>query len=427
MPFPSHDPYWVEVATFLDSHITSNDDILAPKEFEYRFVHCFTYDAAQVIPTSGFQWVVIHKGQLDKLAVPFLLDTVKQLQPVYANAVFVVLSRQSQLPRLQDSNDLVDFNQRLISIAQNGAVSGGSSDRSPSTPTPPQTTDLADLNNTDLKLSIITICHNAAATIEATLKQVAAQTYPNIEYIVVDGGSNDGTLEICDRYKSTITTLVSEPDDGIYQAMNKGIGLATGDFVYFANADDYLFDANVIHNVVAFIQKNPQTDIVYGDHEARFPHTGMQSSIHTPTSPDQMLDAIICFKGGCLLQPASVFRRTTFDQVGPFSEEYGIASDYKWFLDALQNNAITFRYCPITLVSYAHGGRSGDIQPLFEEIFDIQAKSPLCQQAEWMAKRAVALQQDFINKYTELQRAKAIANQRDRHLIQLKQRISSSP
>ncbi|MEM9220002.1 MAG: glycosyltransferase family 2 protein [Cyanobacteria bacterium P01_F01_bin.150] len=425
MSFPSHDSYWVEVANFLDTHTNENDDILAPKEFEYRLVNCFPYRVAQTIPVKGFQWMVIHKGQLDRLAIPFLLDAVKQLQPVYANPVFVVLCRHGHLPRLQDSNDLVDFNQRLMAIVQSGgstgtvSTDGGSSNATTSIDPASQS---PELQNTDLKISIVTICRNAADTIEATIKAIAAQTYPNIEYIVVDGASDDGTLEVCDRHSSTITTLVSEPDDGIYNAMNKGVSLATGDFIYFANADDYLFAPDVVENVVAFIQANPDSDVVYGSHEARFPGTGVPSSIHTPTSPDQMLDAIVCFKGGCLLQPATFFRRTLFNQVGLFSEDYGIASDYKWFLDALQHSAVTFSYCPHTVVSYAHGGRSGDIRPLFEEIFDIQAKSALCQQPEWVEKRAIALQQDFINKYSELQKLKVLAEQRDRHLIQIKQR-----
>ena len=283
MPFPSHDSYWVEVATFLDTHINENDDILAPKEFEYRLVHCFPYRVAQVIPVAGFQWIVIHKGQLDKLAAPFLLDAVKHLYPVYANPVFVVLCGHSHLPRLQDSNDLVDFNQRLMTLVQSGAGSGPSSTSEDTHLAQTTEVETAELQHTDLKVSIITICRNAAETIEATIKAVANQTYPNIEYVVVDGGSDDGTLAVCDRHSSTITTLVSEPDDGIYNAMNKGIGLATGDFLYFANADDYLFDANVVQNVVAFIQANPAGDVVYGN--VMRPGFRGQGSPHPSISP----------------------------------------------------------------------------------------------------------------------------------------------
>ena len=419
MPFPSHDQYWVDVADFLNLHLAPDEDILAPAEFEYRFINSFSYTVSHAVPASGFQWVVIHKGLLDRLAVSFVLDTVKQCRPVYTNPVFVVFSRHARLPAVQDNNDLIDFNQRLRVLMQASST--------PSSPADPVTTAATahypTPANSDLKVSVITVCRNAAATIEKTLQQVAAQTYPNIEYIVIDGDSTDDTLAVCDRYQSAITTLVSEPDDGIYQAMNKGISLVTGDFLYFANADDYLFDPYVIQDLVAFIHDHPDCDVVYGDHEACFPNGS--SSIHPSVPPEQMLDAIICFKGGCLLQPACLFRATTFEKVGGFSETYTIASDYKWFLDALQISTLKFQYFARTLVSYAHGGRSGDIRALFGEIFDIQTHSAICQELEWTQKRAQALQQDFINKYERLEEINRLAAQRDRHLLQLKQRVSS--
>lgn len=417
MPFPSHDPYWVEVATFLDNHITDEDDIFAPNEFEYRFVHSFPYSTATLLPASGFQWFVIHKGLAEKLPLPFLMAALKHGRPVYANPVFAILSSHSQLPAAENNEDLLSFNRQIRDLAQR-ARSGGASN----TPSEVQSVQFSPPQTTDLKISIITICRNAAATIEKTLQQVADQTYPNIEYIVVDGGSEDDTLAICDRYHSAITKRVSEPDDGIYNAMNKGIGLATGDFLYFANADDYLFDVQVIQDAVSFIQEHPESDVVYGDHEARFPDTLLASSIHSPISPEEMLDAIICFKGNCLMQPASLFRRTVFEKVGGFSEEYGIASDYKWFLDALQMPSVIFTQIPRTIVSYAHGGRSGNLRELFEEIFDIQQKDALCQTSDWALKRMQALQQDFLHKYEALQKFQRIANRRKDHLNQLKLR-----
>ena len=225
MSFPSHDPYWTEVAAFLDTHATDNDDILAPRAFEYRLTHTFRYVVSQTAAPSGFQWVVIHKGMLDDIHLPFLLDTLKQYPPVYTNAVFVVLSAHDHLPRVQDNDDLFDFNQKLRDLVQTQSIIP--------TAVPDSSESVMPLANTDLKISIITICRNAAETIAATLKSVADQTYSNLEYIVVDGDSEDETLAVCDRYSSAITTLVSEPDDGIYNAMNKGIGLATGEPSHF--------------------------------------------------------------------------------------------------------------------------------------------------------------------------------------------------
>ena len=90
-----------------------------------------------------------------------------------------------------------------------------------------------------MKVSIITVCYNSAKTIEHTIKSVAGQDYGNIEYIIIDGGSTDGTLDIIDRYKDKISVLVSEPDEGIYDAMNKGISIASGELIGMINSDDW--------------------------------------------------------------------------------------------------------------------------------------------------------------------------------------------
>lgn len=445
MSFPFHDQYWVDVAEFLSVHVTANDDILAPREFEYRFVNCFAYRASYCVPASGFEWVVVHKGRLKNLAVSFLLDVVDALHPVFTNPVFVVFCRHRSLPVVEENNDLIDFSQRLRSLLQENPPSDNNDAPTENiaivvpTPTPEVGVQTAVQHahcdppaHSDLKVSVITVCRNAARTIERTITAVTQQTYPNLEYIVVDGASDDGTLAICDRHTAAITKLVSEPDDGIYQAMNKGIHLASGDWLYFANADDYLFDAYVIQDLVAFILEHPEADVVYGDHEARFPDGN--ASIHGCVTSDQMLEAIVCFQAGCLLQPACLFKRTVFEQAGEFSPDYGIASDYKWFLEALQVPSITFEYFARTLVSYAHGGRSSDISALFREIFEIQAKDTLCQDPQWLQRRLTALQQQYIDKYARLEenhyrlgRVETLHALRGHHLLQLKQRLSQVP
>jgi glycosyltransferase involved in cell wall biosynthesis len=97
-----------------------------------------------------------------------------------------------------------------------------------------------------MKISIITVCYNSAATLEKTIQSVAAQTYKNIEYIIVDGNSKDTTVAIIKKYESNITQWISEPDKGLYDAMNKGIELATGDLVGILNSDDIFY--NTYHN-----------------------------------------------------------------------------------------------------------------------------------------------------------------------------------
>jgi len=116
-----------------------------------------------------------------------------------------------------------------------------------------------------LKISIITISFNAKATIEKTLKSVANQSYNNIEHIIVDGGSKDNTIDICNSF-SHITKTISEPDKGIYDAFNKGLNIATGDIIGFLNADDIFYNKNSIQDIVDAFNQN-RVDIVYGNLE----------------------------------------------------------------------------------------------------------------------------------------------------------------
>src|SRR5664279_467264 len=113
-------------------------------------------------------------------------------------------------------------------------------------------------------VSLVTACYNSAATIADTLRSVNAQTYPHIEYIVVDGGSSDATLQILGSQGRRIAQLVSEPDRGIYDAMNKGVRLAAGDVVGFINSDDFFASPEAIATIVAGFS-DPEVDAVYGD------------------------------------------------------------------------------------------------------------------------------------------------------------------
>ena len=114
----------------------------------------------------------------------------------------------------------------------------------------------------DIKISVVTVCLNAERTIEETVMSVCKQTYDNIEYIIIDGKSTDNTLSIINQYKDKIKCIVSEKDNGIYDAMNKGLKIATGDFLIFLGADDHFISFNTIQNVVPFLQ-NFET-IYYG-------------------------------------------------------------------------------------------------------------------------------------------------------------------
>jgi glycosyltransferase involved in cell wall biosynthesis len=267
-----------------------------------------------------------------------------------------------------------------------------------------------------MKVSVITVCKNSEKTIEAAIQSLVTQTYPHIEYIVIDGASTDRTPAILNQYRDRITHLISEPDNGIYAAMNKGIQLATGDLLYFLNSDDYLFDPNVIQDIVHFSIDNPQYDFIYGDHEARF-NFG-KSSIHKPAPPDQVLKEMVCL-GECFIQPASFFKAQLFQQLGQFSEAYKIAADYEWFARLLQDSTLKLGYYPRTIVSYAHGGASSQIRPLFEEVFAIQNQVPLYQEPEWINQRLIELQESFIDKYDRLEKTHHLSQKREQRIIYL--------
>ena len=122
------------------------------------------------------------------------------------------------------------------------------------------------------KFSIITVTYNAAAVLEDTIQSIITQTYKNVEYIIVDGASTDGTLKIIERYRPHIHTVISEKDNGLYDAMNKGLALATGDYVCFLNAGDCLHEDDTLQNMVHSVieaecmhTENDVPDVIYGE------------------------------------------------------------------------------------------------------------------------------------------------------------------
>lgn len=176
----------------------------------------------------------------------------------------------------------------------------------------------------DLKVSIITVCLNSEKTIERTIKSVINQTYLNIEYIIIDGKSTDGTLDIIAKYKDKISILVSEKDKGIYNAMNKGITLATGDVIYFLQSDDYLFNDRVIEKVMDEFIKYPEMQIIYGDLIVMMKNRNFVASYNRITNYS-------LYRRG-ISQQAIFAKRAVFAKTGLFDERYIICADYDWFL-----------------------------------------------------------------------------------------------
>lgn len=121
------------------------------------------------------------------------------------------------------------------------------------------------------KITVVTVCYNSAKDIESTLLSVIGQTYPNLEYIIIDGGSKDGTVDIINKYKEKINIYVSEPDKGVYDAMNKAIKLASGEWINFMNAGDTFFSSDAIEKFFLSTEINEGVDFLYGDVALKYP------------------------------------------------------------------------------------------------------------------------------------------------------------
>jgi glycosyltransferase involved in cell wall biosynthesis len=216
-----------------------------------------------------------------------------------------------------------------------------------------------------VKFSIITVCLNAEAVIEDAILSVLSQSYPDIEYIVIDGGSRDGTMGIVDKYRGRISKIISEPDHGIYDAMNKGIGLATGDVLYFLNADDHLADPDVLAQVFACFQSTG-ADIVHG--AVRYSHvpgplTGTSLAHHKGNRPMRSCWDIIHY---LLCHQACFCKRDLFQRHGLFDRSYSIAADLDWLLRVVACGA-KLSYLDKEVVEYSVAGNSSNLRKTFME------------------------------------------------------------
>ena len=191
------------------------------------------------------------------------------------------------------------------------------------------------------KVSIITVCYNAVDLIEDTLKSVLNQTYSDIEYIVIDGGSKDGTIDVIEKYESRIARFISEPDKGIYDAMNKGIALSTGEWINFMNAGDVFVNDTVVKDVFSHtIQKN--AGLIYGNVLVKY--AGNEGVVKLL---DNLKEGQIQF---------SLNHQSTFTK-GDFLREVGYDISYKLAADANSFNEIykkglEFQYVPVTISCY---------------------------------------------------------------------------
>lgn len=205
-----------------------------------------------------------------------------------------------------------------------------------------------------MKVSIITVCFNSERTIEDTIRSILTQDYEKIESIVIDGGSTDGTLEILAKYRSQLTRYISEPDNGIYDAMNKGIKLATGDIIGFLNSDDLYSNETVIRQIAKKMMA-VNADCCYSDldYVAR---NDLSKTIRRWKSQPYHIG--LFEKGWHPPHPTFFVKKKIFEQYGYFNLNYSISADYELMLRFLKKYGISSCYIPNILVKMRDGGKS---------------------------------------------------------------------
>nr|WP_256484283.1 glycosyltransferase family 2 protein [Mucilaginibacter flavidus] len=203
-----------------------------------------------------------------------------------------------------------------------------------------------------MKISLITVVYNAENTISDCITSVLGQLYSNVEYIVIDGGSTDKTLNIIHSYKNRISHFISEPDRGIYDAMNKGIELATGDVIGILNADDFFADNMVLVSIADAFNKN-RTDIVYGDLEYLNEKGDVLRKWRSSSFRRRNFEY-----GWMPAHPTFYCRRELFGRFGVYSLRFGTAADYELMLRFLYAGKLTAVYLDKVLVKMRTGGKS---------------------------------------------------------------------
>lgn len=203
-----------------------------------------------------------------------------------------------------------------------------------------------------MKISIITVCYNSAATIEKTILSVAGQTYANFEYIIIDGNSNDGTVKIIKKHEDKIHKFISEPDKGLYDAMNKGIDLATGDLIGILNSDDTFFSNTVLASIADFHTKNT-IDASVGNimqHKENGKVVRVYSSKYW--SPEKLRI------GFMPPHPSIFFKRALFDSFGFYELGFIIGADYELISRFFLRENISWKYSGVTTTAMLIGGLS---------------------------------------------------------------------
>jgi glycosyltransferase len=202
------------------------------------------------------------------------------------------------------------------------------------------------------RVSVVTVTLNSRAHIEDTIRSVLAQTYPSIEYVIVDGGSTDGTVDVIRAHENRLAAWVSEPDRGIADAFNKGLAKTSGDYILFLNSDDWLADREAVSIAMEAAVRSGHPEVIFGDCDIVDRDTGR------PLRRLSMSWSPIAFRSGSRMinHPALFTRRSYFEKYGTFDTSYRIAMDFELFLRGIFKSRVV--HVPAVITNMRSGGLS---------------------------------------------------------------------
>ena len=197
-----------------------------------------------------------------------------------------------------------------------------------------------------MKVSVVTICFNCESVIEKTIRSVVNQTYKRLEYVVIDGASKDKTMGVINRYRDKIDYISSEPDNGIYDAMNKGVLACTGDYIIFMNAGDCFYNETVLERFIPQISKD--TVIAHGD----------IMSLHNKIKYISKPIPLYMMGTKMVVKHQATFTRSDYHKEHLFDVSYRSSGDYNFFYKAYFHDAVKFQYVPLCVANYDISGTS---------------------------------------------------------------------
>ncbi|WP_281224931.1 glycosyltransferase family 2 protein [Flavobacterium aquiphilum] len=218
-----------------------------------------------------------------------------------------------------------------------------------------------------MKVSIITICYNRKATIADSINSVLSQDYSDIEYIVIDGNSTDGTKDVIESYADSISKYLSEPDNGMYDALNKGLALATGDIIGLMHSDDEFYDSKVVSQIVKTFSDNPMTEGIYGN-GIYVSNDSKERLIRNRIGGNYKFENLK--KGWLPLHPTVYLKRETINKYGVYNLDFKIASDTEFLLRYLFKYKIKMTYNNSYMVKMRMGGLSTSYKRAYEILLE---------------------------------------------------------